>query len=256
MKKLLILSLALLMMLVSAACGDNDDARTASVENSESEAVSVIGDEGDTTSATSETGTTIDPSRSSQAPVSDANDPISTTAEPTAAVSNTTVSNTTVGKGKPTTSSTTAKPSTTAKTTTSSTTAKPTTAAKTTTSSTTAKPTTAVIPNVYLNNNNNYITEGEMSINPRYVYWRGGNLVAECYVINGTANTVTRLRVNELTIRDSSRVIASADFGEVSISAIGPNQHQLVTFTFGTNDVYIPNATLKVLNWYFDLMYM
>ena len=241
MKKLLILSLALLMMLVSAACGDNDDARTASVENSESEAVSVIGDEGDTTSATSETGTTIDPSRSSQAPVSDANDPISTTAEPTAAVSNTTVSNTTVGKGKPTTSSTTAKPSTTA---------------KTTTSSTTAKPTTAVIPNVYLNNNNNYITEGEMSINPRYVYWRGGNLVAECYVINGTANTVTRLRVNELTIRDSSRVIASADFGEVSISAIGPNQHQLVTFTFGTNDVYIPNATLKVLNWYFDLMYM
>lgn len=250
MKKPVVLSFALLMMLVSVACGDNGDARKASVEYPESEAVSVIGNETAATSTTSEAGTTIDPSSSSQKPTSATNDPIGTTAKPT-----TTVASTTVGKDSLTTTDKTGS-NTTAKTTTSSTTAKPSTTAETTTSSTTATPTTAVTPNVYLNNNNNYITGGEMSINPRYVYWRDGNLVAECYVINGTASTVTRLRVNELTIRDSSRVIASADFGEVSISAIGPNQHQLVTFTFGTNDINIPNATLKVLNWYFDLMYM
>ena len=254
MKKLLALTLAALMLLNLAACspaqGDDNDDEPDRNTSSNAQPNGTLPDNlfGDTTTTAGSHDTTTQ--NAGESTTVNGEEVTTTTENKTTSAQK--GENTTTKKQETTTTrknetTTTKKPTTT-------TTKKPTT---TTTKKPTTTTTTTAAQNVYQRYDNNYITAGEMSINPRYVYWRNGNLVAECFVINGTSNTISRLCVDELTFKDGSgNVIASANFGEVRINPIGKNQHQIVTFTFGTNDVRINNARLSPLNWYFDLRYM
>ena len=261
MKKLFALSLALVMLFSLCACSsESADGDRESQTSSSPDGTLPSNLFGSTTTTATETEKTeeeteVEQTTTQAVDTTTAKAPTTTQkVETTTAKKPTTTAKVTTTTKKPTTTTTKKVTTTTTKKPTTTTTKKPTT-------TTTKKPTTTtttLAQNVYLRNNNNYITQGEISINPRYVYWRNGNLVAECYVINGTSSTITRLKVNELTfyVYGTSRVIASADFGEVNINPIGRNQYQIVTFTFGTNDVRLNNANITSLDWWYDLQFI
>ena len=101
--------------------------------------------------------------------------------------------------------------------------------------------------NYFLNENNNGIDANAVAIKPRYVYWENGQLVAECFVINGFAHTVGNINVKALEIYNASGLIASAAFGELQGLVLPSGYHGVWKFIFSTDCVSAPNAALQSL---------
>ena len=142
----------------------------------------------------------------------------------------------------------TAVPTTTAAPTVPVTTVPPTTAAPTVPVTTVPSTTAAPAANVFFNDQNNIITAGAVTITPRYVRYENGQIVAECFVNNGTQQTVTAFQVTRLAFGDSNQqMICDATFPDVVNTVIAPNSSIVHTFRFPAGTVVNPNAQLSSL---------
>jgi SLAP domain-containing protein len=103
--------------------------------------------------------------------------------------------------------------------------------------------------NYFFNDANNVYDANSISIKPRYVYWDGGKLVAECFVINGFGHTVYNINVKSLSFANPDGDIASAAFGSMDGVTIAPYSHVIWTFTFGEDCVVSPGADLSSLKY-------
>ena len=111
----------------------------------------------------------------------------------------------------------------------------------------TEPPVTDTANNYFLNDANNSIDLNAISIKPRYVYWKDGKLVAECFVINGFSHAVGKINVKSLTISNDDGVIASAAFGELDGVVLSYGQYCVWKFTFPADCVNAYNADLHHL---------
>jgi len=116
---------------------------------------------------------------------------------------------------------------------------------------TSSKPTTSSKPQVTVKNeyfaSNTASVANEVYIRPKHVYWgEDGKLHAESYVINGTAKTTKDFIVRSFKVFDSNnQLIASASFDARGMGQIPSNMNRVHTFTFGTDCILKPNATLS-----------
>ena len=102
--------------------------------------------------------------------------------------------------------------------------------------------------NVFYNENNSYYTVDTLSINPRYVYWDGGKLHAECFVVNGFNHAVYNINVKELSFStDDGTLIASAAFGALENVTLPPYSNVIWTFVFNEDCVFSAGADLSAL---------
>lgn len=100
----------------------------------------------------------------------------------------------------------------------------------------------------FLNENNNNYDIDAVSIKPRYVYWKNGELIAECFVINGFSHNVYNLDVKSLSFSNKSGVIASAvDFGILNGVNLPPYTNVVWTFRFSADCVAAYGADLSSL---------
>ncbi len=101
--------------------------------------------------------------------------------------------------------------------------------------------------NYFFNENNNGIDTNAVSIKPRYVYWENGQLVAECFVINGFPHTIANINVKALEIYNESGLIASGGFGELQGLVLPSGYHGVWKFVFNADCVSQVNAALQSL---------
>ncbi len=107
--------------------------------------------------------------------------------------------------------------------------------------------------NYFFNENNNGIDTNAVSIKPRYVYWENGQLVAECFVINGFPHTVGNINVKALEIYNESVLIASGGFGELQGLVLPSGYHGVWKFVFSADCVAAPNAALQTLTLQYNV---
>lgn len=107
--------------------------------------------------------------------------------------------------------------------------------------------------NYFFNENNNGIDANAVSIKPRYVYWENGQLVAECFVINGFPHTVGNINVKTLKIYNESGLIASGGFGELQGLVLPSGYHGVWKFVFSADCVATPNAALQTLTLQYNV---
>ena len=107
--------------------------------------------------------------------------------------------------------------------------------------------------NYFFNENNNGIDINAISIKPRYVYWENGQLVAECFVINGFPHTVGNINVKALEIYNESGLIASGGFGELQGLVLSSGYHGVWKFVFSADCVATPNAALQTLTLQYNV---
>lgn len=101
--------------------------------------------------------------------------------------------------------------------------------------------------NYFFNETNNGIDANAVAIKPRYVYWENGQLVAECFVINGFPHTIGNINVKALEIYNESGLIASGGFGELQGLVLPSGYHGVWKFVFNAGSVSQPNAALQSL---------
>lgn len=117
------------------------------------------------------------------------------------------------------------------------------------------QPETTEAKNEFFNDQNNFYSEGEVSIRPRHLYWDGDVLVAQCFVINGLNEKVSKIKVDQLKFGNDDGVIANAQFGELEDLTLSPYCHVLWTFYFGEDVVEMVDADLSSLNYYSSVSY-
>ena len=111
----------------------------------------------------------------------------------------------------------------------------------------TAEPT---IPtgNVYYSANPDPIP-GKLRIRATHVYYEDGALVAKCRVMNGTDESVYRIRVDKLLIYDKDdNLIAAAGFGEIEGMVLSANSYSEWIFRFPPETVKISDADLRAIH--------
>ena len=120
---------------------------------------------------------------------------------------------------------------------------------KATEASTTAAAQAPVIENTnyFFNDANNAYDANALSIKPRYVYWDGDMLVAECFVINGFGHNVYDISVDSLGFSNQSGDIAKGAFGALDGVVIAPYSYVTWTFTFSPDAVFAAGADLSSL---------
>ena len=112
---------------------------------------------------------------------------------------------------------------------------------------TTSKPATTT-KNEFFNNTNNTYDVNSLSIKPRYVYWKDGDLYAECFVINGFSHNVFNIDVKSITISNKSGVIAQGEgFGVLKNVTLAPRTYIVWGFKFSGADIKNSGADLSSL---------
>ena len=101
--------------------------------------------------------------------------------------------------------------------------------------------------NVFFNESNNTYDTNQVSVKPRYVYWKDGKLIAECFVINGCSVPVYNINVKGLSFANDSVNIASAGFGYINNIVLQPYTNIVWTFEFGADTVISYGADLNLL---------
>ena len=122
---------------------------------------------------------------------------------------------------------------------------------------TTVPPTTAApVTNEFFNAKNNVISANQVTVTPRYVRYENGEILAECFVNNGTQKTVTAFQVARLAFADSNeQMICDATFPDVVNTAIAPNSSIVHTFRFPVESVVNQNAQLSTLLYLSNVNY-
>ena len=107
--------------------------------------------------------------------------------------------------------------------------------------------------NVFYQVNNTQFTPGELLIRPKHVYYDGDEIVAVCFVLNGTGTTVSNIHVEKLILYDREyNVVSAASFGEIEDMVLAPNGYAEWTFRFPASSIRIPDADLRLLHTYSD----
>lgn len=109
--------------------------------------------------------------------------------------------------------------------------------------------------NEFFNDSNNFYENGQVNIRPRYMYWDGNILVAECYVINGLDTPVTNIVVNDLDFSNASGLIADAQFGTLQDVTLQPYTHILWTFKFGSDVVLQAGGDLSSISYHSNVSF-
>lgn len=104
---------------------------------------------------------------------------------------------------------------------------------------------------------NTYYTDGEITINPTYVYWDlDGSLVVEANVVNGKSFTVGDIDLDELSVYNGKgELIASGYFGRLEDLTLDSHYYAEWEFTFSP-EYTIPDTDLSglycVAEFYYD----
>ena len=123
------------------------------------------------------------------------------------------------------------------------------TACKTEETKTIAK-VTGYTGNVFYNpNNTNPQQTGKVMINPYCVYWKDGNLYAQCFVINATGGNVRLNNVDSLLIKNGNVELAYDEDMPLDGSVLGSNQYAIWEFRFFGN-------AGEVANYGYDLSHL
>ncbi len=91
------------------------------------------------------------------------------------------------------------------------------------------------------------IREGQVTIQPIRLQYVGQELVAICYVVNGTHESISNIDVYSFRLRSNGQDIAHADFGILQDASIEPGQAIQWQFRFPKGTVLIRNADLSDL---------
>ncbi len=105
----------------------------------------------------------------------------------------------------------------------------------------------------FINTNNPNYTHGKLTIHPRHVYWKDGQLVAQCFIVNGLNESLSKVVVKRLTFTNgNNQVLADAAFTNSPInfiSAIGRTlnhgENVVWEFTFSADTVKNYGADLS-----------
>lgn len=107
----------------------------------------------------------------------------------------------------------------------------------------------------FYNRDNHTPQAGEVAVKPRCVFWNGGNLYVEAYLINGTNSTVRVNKISWLRISNASVNLAYAENFSNSGAILAPGAYSTVYLRYGTDQVANYGAGLETLSfsWGLDL---
>lgn len=101
--------------------------------------------------------------------------------------------------------------------------------------------------NIYYNNSAPAVTEGVVTVQPIEVRYDNGALVAVCYVINGTQQTVENIDVYHFVLENDGQRLAAANFGYLQNAAVAPGEAIKWEFRFPRKTVLVQDARLPGL---------
>lgn len=91
---------------------------------------------------------------------------------------------------------------------------------------------------------------------PAHVWYKNGNMYADCYIVNMQRNNVTNITVKRLALYNNSGKIADAAFGRINGLALAPGQYVSHRFVF-QKGTYKKGANLtKSLNAKYNTSYV
>jgi SLAP domain-containing protein len=102
--------------------------------------------------------------------------------------------------------------------------------------------------NAYRDEREPEVVKDEVVMQPIQVYYDGEELVAECYLVNGTDEKVSEIDVYSFRIMAGGREIAAADFGTISKLKLKPGDSIQWQFRFPKETIFVHNAKLTDLN--------
>ncbi len=103
------------------------------------------------------------------------------------------------------------------------------------------------VGNLFINDNVPKLVNNEISVQPYQVYYDDEELVAVCYVVNGTDQIVTDVDVYRFTLLSEDKIIADAHFGKLDGISIAPGQEEKWVFRFPVETIYVEDAYLPDL---------
>lgn len=103
--------------------------------------------------------------------------------------------------------------------------------------------------NVYTHDETPSYGPGEVTLQPIEVYYDDDEIVAVCYVMNGTDDTVTDVDVYDFKLTCNGKVLAEADFGQLRGAEIKSKDYIKWQFRFPKDTVFEKDANLKELEW-------
>ena len=86
--------------------------------------------------------------------------------------------------------------------------------------------------NVFYNPDNAVFTEGKVTILPMHVYYEGDQVVAKCFVLNGTDKTAENIRVDGLIFLNGDEAICAGQFGLLEDMTLQPHTYEEWIFVF------------------------
>ena len=98
--------------------------------------------------------------------------------------------------------------------------------------------------NVYKNDAAPLCTVGQITVQPMEVYYDGREIVALCYVTNGTDKTVTDVDVYSMRLVSGGKTVAAADFGTLRGLKLRSGESVVWTFRFPRSTITIKDADL------------
>ena len=107
--------------------------------------------------------------------------------------------------------------------------------------------------NYFYNKDNHTPVSGKVAVNPRCVFWNGGKLYVQAFVINGVNYTV---RVNQLTslkISNPSVQLAYATHFDNTGAVLAPGEYAIIHIVFGADEVVNYGANLNSLRFEWSL---
>lgn len=107
----------------------------------------------------------------------------------------------------------------------------------------------------FYNRDNHTPQAGEVAVKPRCVFWNGGNLYVEAFLINGTNSTVRVNKISWLRISNAAVNLAYAENFSNSGAILAPGAYSTVYLRYGTDQVANYGAGLETLSfsWGLDL---
>lgn len=101
--------------------------------------------------------------------------------------------------------------------------------------------------NVYRGEQTPKIIENELSIQPIKVYYDNGEMVAVCYLVNGTDRQVSHIDVSRFCLTENGRNLAAASFAVLEGVTIDPGKSVKWQFRFPRETVFVDNGKLPEL---------
>ena len=109
--------------------------------------------------------------------------------------------------------------------------------------------------NAYYDERGPEIVKNEIALQPVQVYYDDQELIAECYLVNGTDERVAQINVYSLRITVDNREVAAADFGNITNLKLEAGESVKWQFRFPKETVFVQNAKLSDLKIEFHCEY-